>query len=74
MDKVESNVVRKGYIDVSKESKRAKLVRRYIYMNSTELSRIENTRNLSLTSCLLEQLRIVPGTYGSNHLCYCHDD
>jgi hypothetical protein len=59
MDKVESNVVRKEYIHVSKERKRAKLVEKYIYINSTELSGIENTRGLRSTimmkqySCVL---------------------
>jgi hypothetical protein len=41
----ESNVIRKEHVDLSKESKRAELVQRYIYRNDTELSRIENTRD-----------------------------
>jgi hypothetical protein len=41
-------MVRKEHIDLSKECKRAKLVRRYIYINSTELSRIKNIYNIRL--------------------------
>jgi hypothetical protein len=40
-----SNVIRKEHVDLSPESKRAELVRRYIYRNDTKLSRIENTRD-----------------------------